>query len=219
MALDLYTYHRSSAAFRVRIALEWKGLAATHHAINLREGEQRGAAYAAINPQQRVPALAVEGEVLTQSLAIIEYLDEAYPDTPPLVWGTPLQRARIRSLSLLVACDIHPINNLQVLEHLRREFGQDDNGIKAWCRQWIGQGLAAFEAELSRPVGEGMAPGKYCVGDQVSLADVVLVPQIYNARRFGLDLDRYPQLMWRTDALMKLEAFQRAEPSRQPDAN
>lgn len=209
--LELYTYFRSSAAFRVRIALNVKGLAATHHFVSLLKGEQAGAAYGAINPQHLVPALGVDGEILTQSLAIIEYLDEAFPETPQLVWGDAMTRAKIRALALSIACEIHPINNLRVLNHLRAELGQDDDGIKRWCRHWMRVGFEPVEAALE--VG-----GPYCVGDRLSLADVVLVPQVFNAQRFKLDMAPFPKVMKRFEALMKLPAFIEAQPARQGDA-
>ncbi|MEY3201485.1 MAG: hypothetical protein RIR70_1035 [Pseudomonadota bacterium] len=213
MSIDLYTYFRSSAAYRVRIALEYKGLAANHHAVSLLAGEQHAAAYAKLNPQHQVPTLVDGDAVITQSLAIIEYLDEAYPATPPLIWGDAATRARIRSLGLVVACDIHPISNLRVLNFLRAELGQDDKGIRRWCAHWISLGFTGFEAMLA----QGGA-GRHCVGDAVSLADVALVPQVFNAKRFGVDLTPYPQLLARYEAARALAPFIRAEPGRQPDA-
>lgn len=218
MTIDLYTYFRSSAAFRVRIALALKGINATHHFVSLIKGEQHGDAYSAINPQQLVPALAVEGQVITQSLAIIEYLDEAFADTPPLVWGSALQRARIRSLALTVACDIHPVANLRVLSHLRAELAQDDDGISRWCHHWMMIGFSAFEAALVQPIDASCRAGQHCVGDAVSMADVVLVPQVFNAQRFGVDMSGYPETMKRFHAAMALEAFEGAQPARQADA-
>jgi len=210
MSIELYTYFRSSAAFRVRIALEYKGIAATHHAVSLLADEQRAPAYAALNPQQLVPALVAEGRVLTQSLAIIEYLDEAFPDTPPLIWGDARQRARIRSLALAVACDVHPLNNLRVLKFLQSDCGQDDAGIKRWCQHWMQLGFEAIESMLHEDTA-------FCAGDAVSLADVTLVPQVFNARRFGVELAAYPKIMQRFESAMALAAFSRAQPESQAD--
>lgn len=210
--MDFYTYFRSSAAFRVRIALNLKGLPATYHAVNLREQGHLDAAYRALNPQALVPALVDQGQVITQSLAIIEYLDEAYPDTPPMMWGSPLERAKIRSLAQMIVCEVHPLHNLRVLNHLRGDCGLDDKSIQAWCGHWISSGLAAFEQALA-----GVA-GRYCVGDEVSLADVALVPQVFSAERYGVSMVAYPQIQQRFDALMALEPFAAAQPARQPDA-
>jgi maleylacetoacetate isomerase len=210
--LKLYTYFRSSAAFRVRIALNLKGLDWQPEVVWLTKDEHRGDEYRALNPQALVPTL-VDGEtVLNQSLAIIEYLDETRPERP-LLPAEPAARARVRSLSLLVASEIHPLNNLRVLRHLEHGLGLDQERIGDWYRHWCDEGLAAFERQLA----DGRA-GRYCHGDTVTMADVCLVPQIFNARRFRTQVERYPRTMEIFDACMKLEAFRRAEPSAQAEA-
>jgi maleylacetoacetate isomerase len=209
--LKLYTYFRSSAAFRVRIALNLKGLKYEPVFVHLAKGEHRAAQFAEINVQALLPTLELEdGTRLNQSLAIIEYLDEKHPQ-PPLVPKESLARARVRSLSYLVASEIHPLNNLRVLQHLKR-LGQTQEQIDTWYRYWIADGLAKLEAEL-----KGTA-GKFCHGDAPSMADCCLVPQIFNAKRFNSDLAPYPTTMRVFDVCMKLEAFDRAQPSKQPDA-
>ena len=210
--MKLYTYFRSSAAFRVRIALNLKGIAYEPRFVHLAKGEHRKPEYAAINPQALVPTLELDdGTRLVQSLAIIEWLDEKQP-APPLVPKDPLARARVRSLSYLIASEIHPLNNLRVLQHLKR-LGQTQEQIDTWYRHWIADGLAKLEAELARP-----GTGTFCHGDAPSMADCCLVPQIFNAKRFNSDLAPYPTTMRVFDACMKLEAFDRAQPSKQPDA-
>lgn len=209
--MKLYTYFRSSAAFRVRIALNLKGLAYEPVFVHLAKGEHRQPQYTKVNAQALVPTLELDdGTRLNQSLAIIEYLDEKHPQ-PPLVPKESLARARVRSLSYLVASEIHPLNNLRVLQHLKR-LGQTQEQIDTWYRYWIADGLAKLEAEL-----KGTA-GKFCHGDAPSMADCCLVPQIFNAKRFNSDLAPYPTTMRVFDACMKLEAFDRAQPSKQPDA-
>ena len=215
--LKLYTYFRSSAAFRVRIALNLKGLAFDPVFIHLPRGEHRKADYAAVDPQALVPTLVDEsGRALSQSLAIIEYVDETHP-RPRLLPEDPAGRARVRSLSLLVACEIHPLNNLRTLQHLKRALGQNEEQINAWYRHWIADGLAKLEADLNR--GEsGGGTGRFCYGDAPTMADCCLVPQIFNAKRYDSDLAPYPKVMRTFDACMALEAFDRAQPSKQPDA-
>jgi maleylacetoacetate isomerase len=210
--VKLYTYFRSSAAFRVRIALNLKGLAYEPLFIHLAKGEHRKPEYAAVDPQGLLPTLIDEGHALSQSLAIIEYLEEKHPK-PSLLPHDVLGRARVRSLSLLVACEIHPLNNLRTLQHLKRALGQNEEQINAWYRHWIADGLAKLEADLGR--GE---TGKFCHGDSPTMADCCLVPQIFNAKRYQSDLAPYPTVMRIFDACMKLEAFDRAQPSKQPDA-
>jgi len=213
MAMELYTYFRSSASFRVRIALNLKGLAYTAHAIHLRKAEQRASSYLAVNPQGLVPTLVVDGHRLTQSLAILEYLEERHPQ-PALLPTEAVARARVRALADLVACEIHPLNNLRTLEYLHSHLGQDDAGIATWYRHWIADGLGKFEAALEHEA----EAGTYCHGEQPSIADCCLVPQIFNARRFESDLSPYPKTMRVFEACMQLDAFQRAQPSAQPDA-
>jgi len=211
--MELYTYFRSSAAFRVRIALNLKGLAYAAHTVHLRKGEQRAAAYLAVNPQGLLPTLVVDGQRLTQSLAILEYLEERYP-RPALLPADAPGRAQVRAVADLVACEIHPLNNLRTLEYLRTHLGQDEAGIAAWYRHWIADGLEKLEAALTQH-GD---TGRYCHRDSPSIADCCLVPQIFNARRFDSDLSPYPKTMRVYESCMTLAAFQNAQPSAQPDA-
>lgn len=215
-ARTLYSYWRSSAAYRVRIALNLKGMDYAIAPVHLVKdgGEQHRDAYRAINPQQLVPALVDGDIVVRESLAIIEYLEEAYPDTPRLLPRDPQARARVRALGQMVACDIHPLGNLRVLQYLQRELGIDDDPKLAWSRHWIEVGFAAVEAVLA---GDGHA-GKFGEGDAPTLADCCLVPQVYNARRFGVSLDRYPTIARIDAACAALDAFRRAAPEAQPDA-
>jgi maleylacetoacetate isomerase len=208
----LYTYFRSSAAFRVRIALNLKGLAYEPVFVHLAKGEHRAPAYAKVNPQALVPTLELDdGTRLNQSLAIIEYLDEKHPQ-PALIPPEGKARARIRSLSYLIASEIHPVNNLRVLQHLKRALGQNEEQVNTWYRHWIADGLAKLEAELAG------SKGKFCHGDTPTMADCCLVPQIFNAKRYQSDLAPYPNTMRAFEACMQLEAFDRAQPSKQPDA-
>lgn len=208
----LYGYWRSSAAYRVRIALNHKRLDYQNQPVSLLKSEQRSAEYLALNPQGLVPTLSDQGALLTQSLAICEYLDEEYPDTPRLLPKSPLARARVRSMAELVACDIHPLGNLRVLKYLQQDLNQDDAGKQVWIERWLHDGLAALE-KLAEPWA-----GDYLYGDEITLADVFLAPQIYNARRFNLELSRYPLLLRVDEALADLPTFEKAHPSQQPDA-
>lgn len=208
----LYGYFRSSAAYRVRIALAWKGLAYRQAPVSLIKGEQQADGYRRLNPQGLVPALEDGGRVLTQSLAICEYLEEAYPDTPRLLPDDVVARAEVRALAQQIACDLHPLNNLRVLRYLVEVLGTDDAQKQRWYAHWTQEGLAAFESTLARTAG------MYCVGDTVSLADVCLVPQVFNARRFDVDLAPYPRLQAVAGRLEALPAFEAAHPARQPDA-
>ena len=210
--MKLYTYFRSSAAFRVRIALNLKGLAYDPVVIHLAKGEHRKPEYANAYPQALLPTLIDDGAALSQSLAIIEYLDEKHP-RPPLLPKDALGRARVRSLSLLVACEIHPLNNLRTLQYLKRELGQNEAQINTWYRHWVADGLLKLEADLSKAETRN-----FCHGDSPTMADCCLVPQIFNARRYNSDLAPYPTVMRIFDACMRLEAFDRAQPSKQPDA-
>jgi maleylacetoacetate isomerase len=210
--VKLYTYFRSSAAFRVRIALNLKGLAYDPVFVHLARGEHRKPEYANVDPQALLPTLVDDGQALSQSLAIIEYLEERHPE-PPLLPKDALGRARVRSLSLLVACEIHPLNNLRTLQHLKRALGQNEEQISSWYRHWIADGLAKLEADLGRA-----GSGKFCHGASPTMADCCLVPQIFNAKRYQSDLAPYPAVMRIFDGCMKLEAFDRAQPSKQPDA-
>jgi len=210
--VKLYTYFRSSAAFRVRIALNLKGLTYEPVFVHLAKGEHRQPQYAAVNPQALLPTLELDdSKRLTQSLAIIEWLEERHP-TPPLLPKDAFARARVRSLAYLVACEIHPLNNLRVLQHLKRALAQSQEQIDTWYRHWIADGLAKLEAELAG------SSGKFCHGDQPTMADCCLVPQVFNAKRYDSDLAPYPTTMRVFDNCMKLEAFDRAQPSKQPDA-
>ena len=210
--MKLYTYFRSSAAFRVRIALNLKGLAYEPKFVHLAKGEHRKPEYAEVNAQALVPTLVLDdGSRLTQSLAIIEYLDDKHP-LPPLIPSDAMAKATVRALSLLVSCEIHPLNNLRVLQYLKRALGQNEEQVNTWYRHWVADGLQKFEAELKK------GAGAFCHGDTPTMADCCLVPQIFNARRFQCDLAPYPATMRAFDACMKLEAFDRAQPSRQPDA-
>lgn len=212
-ALALYTYFRSSAAYRVRIALHLKGIAYEPRFVHLLKGEQHLPEYRKINPQGRIPALVDESRVLTQSLAIIEYLEETHPE-PPLLPRNVYDRAYIRSLAQIIACDVHPLNNLRVLQYLKDTLHQDEETCEGWIRHWIGEGFAAFEEHLNnhRPVG------CFCLGDTPTLADVCLVPQVYNARRFGCDLDPFPTIQAIEKSCLQLPAFQKSAPGNQPDA-
>jgi maleylacetoacetate isomerase len=211
--LQLYSYFRSSAAFRVRIALHVKELAFDTIGTHLLENRHRTPEYLSLNPQGLVPALGVEGTVLSQSLAIIEYLDERYPD-PPLLPRDPLARAQIRSMTLAIACDIHPLNNLRVLNYLRDQFKLEEDIVMRWYHHWIATGFTALETQ----VRAFSANGRYCYGDAVSLADVYLVPQMFNARRFKCDVSAFSTLNRIVAHLEALPAFQRALPENQPDA-
>jgi maleylacetoacetate isomerase len=213
--LVLYSYWRSSAAFRVRIALNLKGLRYETQAVHLvREGgEQHSPAYAALNPQELVPTLVDGDRVLSQSMAIVEYLDETHP-LPPLLPGDPAGRARVRALAQLVACDIHPIGNLRVLQEIGKAFAASDEQKGEWMRHWVSTGLHAFEATLAH----GKGTGRYCHGDTPGLADICLVPQVYNARRWKVPLGDYPTILRIDAACAALPAFHDAMPEHQPDA-
>lgn len=211
MSLVLHTYWRSGAAWRVRIALGLKGIAAAHVPHDLRLGEQALPTYRAIQPQGLVPALDTGAGVLTQSLAILEWLEEAYPD-PPLLPADPMRRAHVRAMAQTIACDIHPLHNLRVLQALRKTFGADEEAVQGWIARWIGDGLAALEPRVA---AHG---GPFAFGQAPTLADCCLVPQIYAARRFAVDLAPYPHLV-AVDALCAgLPAFQAAHPDAQADA-
>jgi maleylpyruvate isomerase len=210
--MKLYTYFRSSAAFRVRIALNLKALSYEAIAVDLTAGAQRESGYLEVQPQGLVPALQDEGRLFTQSLAIIEYLEERWPQ-PPLLPQAPEARARVRALALAIACDIHPLNNLRVLQYLERTLGCEKEQRAAWYRHWIAVGFGAFEKML----GDG-GSGRFCHGEAPGLADVVLVPQVFNAERYHCDLAPYPRIRAIHAACMALPAFERAAPARQPDA-
>ncbi len=214
--MKLYSYWRSSAAYRVRIALALKGLSADYVPVHLIRdgGEQNRAAYQAINPQRLLPALELDdGTVLTQSLAIIEYLDEIVPQ-PPLLPATALERARVRALAQVITSDIHPLTNLRVLKYINHAFPANDEARIEWIRHWINEGLTAFEKRLEKHP----QTGRFCHGDTPTLADCCLVPQLYDARRFKLDLAPFPRLTQIETACLALPAFMAAHPDQQPDA-
>jgi maleylpyruvate isomerase len=206
----LHSFFRSSAAWRVRIALALKGADATIIPHNFRHDEQRSPDYLALNPQGLVPTLEIDGAALTQSLAIIEYLDETRPD-PPLLPAGALGRARVRAMAQVIACDIHPIDNLRVLNLLRRDFGADDEAVAVWYRHWVDVGLAALEAMVAD------SDGRHCFGETVTVADICLIPQMYNARRFATNLAPYPRLLAIESYLSATPPFADTAPERQPD--
>jgi maleylpyruvate isomerase len=208
--MKLHGYFRSSASYRVRIALNLKGLSADHLPHHLRKGEQRDPAYLAINPQGLVPTLQDQDMVITQSLAIIEWLDETHPE-PPLLPKDPLRRAKVRAFALALACDTHPVQNLKVLARLR-QLGLSEEQVTGWAAWANREGLAACETLIA---GE---PGPFCFGAAPTMADLCLVPQLANARRFGVDPKTFPRLLEAEAAAKNLKAFADAAPERQPDA-
>jgi maleylacetoacetate isomerase len=210
--VKLYSYFRSSAAFRVRIALNLKGLTYDTISIHLTKdgGKQKTAEYRAVNPQMRVPALALpSGEILVQSMAIIEYLDETHRD-PPLLPADPIERAHARAVAQIIACDIHPLNNTATLNYLKNQLKNDQTTADAWYASWVIAGFEAVEALI--------APGPYAFGSRVTVADLCLVPQVFNAKRFKIPLDRFPKIVAVDAACAKLPAFEAARPENQPDA-
>ncbi|MFZ9664609.1 MAG: maleylacetoacetate isomerase [Limnohabitans sp.] len=209
--MKLYNYFRSSASFRVRIALHLKGLSYDYLPVHLARGDHKLAAYANVSADRLVPALESDGQILSQSLAIMEYLDETHPE-PPLLPADALGRARVRALAQSIACEIHPLNNLRVLKYLVRELKVEEEAKNTWYRHWVREGLEAFERQLAQG-----AVSTYCYGDTPTLADCCLVPQIFNGQRFKVNVDGLPRTMAAFDACMKLEAFQRAQPSACPD--
>jgi len=213
--MKLYTFFRSSASYRVRIALHLKNIPYDQAPIHLRRGggEQLSAAYKAINPQGLVPALEDNGKILTQSLAIIEYLEEKYPK-PPIFPADPADKALVRSMAMVIACEVHPIQNLRVLNYVKATYNQTDAQVNQWAQHWIDLGLAALEQMiLAQP-----KRGKFCFGDAPTLADICLVPQLGNARRYGCDLAKHPTIVEIEKSCMALPAFADAAPEKQPDA-
>jgi maleylpyruvate isomerase len=211
--MQLYTYFRSSAAYRVRIALNLKGLQAEQVYVHLRKGDQKAADYLKLNPQGVVPTLVDGNAAIGQSLAIIEYLDEVHPQ-PALLPFDPVARARVRQLALLVACEIHPLNNLKVLNYLTGDMGLGEDKRLEWYRHWIDEGLTALEDLLA----SSPDTGAFCHGDSPGLVDVCLVPQIYNARRFDIDIAPWPTVARINENCLGLDAFAAAAPDVQPDA-
>ena len=213
--MKLYTFFRSSASFRVRIALNLKNLSYDQIPIHLRRGggEQFTANYQNINAQALVPTLEDDGHYLIQSLAIVEYLEEKYP-SPPLLPKAAADRAVVRSMALVIACEVHPIQNLRVLNYIKNEYQQNDEQVNRWAQHWIDLGLAALEQMINAQT----ARGTFCFGDTPTLADICLVPQLGNARRFGCDLSRYPKILSVEKACIVIPAFADAAPDKQPDA-
>jgi maleylacetoacetate isomerase len=212
-SLKLYTYWRSSAAYRVRIALHLKGLAFESIPVHLVKDEQHASAFKDVNPQELIPVLLHGGRVLTQSLAIMEYLDETFPERP-LLPAVARDRQRVRAIAAMVACDIHPLGNLRVQQYLERELGATQEQREAWSRHWIGKGFEAIE----RVLADSPATGEFCEGDRPTMADCCLVPQVYNARRFNLDVAAYPTIARIDSACQQLDAFKAARPEAQADA-
>ncbi|ALK88385.1 maleylacetoacetate isomerase [Limnohabitans sp. 63ED37-2] len=211
--MKLYSFFRSGTSHRLRIALNLKGVATDYVAVDLRVDEQQGDAFKSVNPQQMVPALDTGKQVLIQSPAIIEWLEEKHP-TPALLPAGAEDRARVRALAAMVGCDIHPLNNRRVLQTLRKQFGANEDAINAWCANWISSGFDAYEALISADTQRG----RFSFGDSPTLADVYLIPQVESARRFNVDLTQWPHIMAVEKACMALEAFQKAAPGQQPDA-
>ena len=213
MSITLYTYFRSSAAFRVRIALELKGLKHQDVYVHLRKNEQMSQAFRDLNPQGFVPTLIHAGHAISQSLAIIEYLDEVFPDLP-LLPNDPLSRARVRQIAYAIACDIHPINNLRVRRFLIREYGKNETDIDDFMRYWIEQGFDALE----KMIGGHPQTGRFCHGEQPTMADLCLIPQIANARTVNMDINRWPTLRAIEKSAYEMPAFVAAQPKSQADA-
>ncbi len=218
--MKLHNYFRSSASFRVRIALALKGLNYDYIAVHIARGDHRREAYAELSKDQLVPLLEIDGERLSQSMAIIEYLDETHPE-PPLLPKDSLGRARVRALAQSIACEIHPLNNLRVLKYLVKELKVGDDAKNTWYRHWVRDGLESFERQLQALAQDrsraGLPMSLFCFGDTPTLADCCLVPQIFNGQRFDVDFEGLPLTMAAFDACMKLPAFQQAKPANCPD--
>jgi maleylpyruvate isomerase len=213
MTMKLYTFFRSGTSHRLRIALNLKGLSYEQTAVDLRREEHLGAAFKAINPQQFVPVLEADGHLMTQSPAIIEWLEERHPH-PALLPSHAAERAQVRALAAIVGCDIHPVNNRRILEALRHRFGADEAAVNDWCGTWISAGFDTIETLLAADTRRG----DFCFGNTPTLADVYLVPQVEGARRFKVDIARWPRIQAVDAACGQLEAFRKAAPAAQPDA-
>ena len=213
MKLVLHGYFRSGTSYRTRLALNWKGVPFEYVGVNLVEGEQHSDAYKAKNPQGLVPALEVDGVMLTQSVAILEWIEETFPDRP-LLPADPIQRARVRAFAAAIGCDIHPLQNLRVLKKAREISGDDPEAGPAWARHWIATGFDALETLAEQADGRN----GFVFGDGPTLAEIYLLPQMFNARRFGVDLAPYPRLVAADEAARALPEFERAAPENQPDA-
>ena len=211
--IKLYSYWRSSACYRVRIALNLKQLPYETIAVHLAKSEQHAEGFHDVNPQELIPVLMHGGRMLRQSLAIIDYLDENWENNRPLMPSVARDRQRVRAISQMIACDIHPLNNLRVQQYLEKEFGAKEKQREAWTRRWIIEGFDALEAVLN----DSTATGTYCEGDAPTMADCCLVPQVYNALRFGVKLDKYPNIARINAECLKLPAFDEARPEKQPD--
>jgi len=209
--LRLHGYYRSGTSYRVRMALNLKGQRYDYVPVNLKEGEQRGEAYRRLNPQGLVPALETPDGLLTQSPAILEWIEETWPD-PPLLPESAFDRARARAVAAVIGCDTHPIQNLRILLYLKAELGQPPDAVQQWARHWIGEGFRSVEALI------GDAPGPFALGSRAGMADLYLLPQIYNAHRFGVDMAAFPRLAAIEAAAAEIPALADAHPSRQPDA-
>lgn len=210
--MKLYSYHRSSAAYRLRIALNLKGIDYQHETVNLLTGEEQQHTYAALNPEKLVPILENAGRIFFQSMAILEYLDEVYPQDPILP-DNAIDRAWVRALSNIIACDTHPLNNLRVLKYLVSELNADETEKLAWYQHWIEESFRAFESHLRESVR-----GLYCFGDRPGMADILLIPQVYNARRFEVDMAQFSIIDQIDQQCLSLPAFKAAAPENQPDA-
>ena len=211
--MKIFGYFRSSAAFRLRIAMNFKGLSYDYNLVNLQSGDHLSDDFKRINPQGRVPAIDIEGNILTQSLAIIEYLDEVYP-APPLLPSDPLGKAKVRGIAGLIACDIHPLNNLAVLNYLRDQLIAEEEARLAWYRHWVKEGFDGLELIL----GANVETGQFCFGDTPTVADICLVPQVVNAKRFNCNLASYPTILRIFEECMSLSQFADADPMNQPEA-
>ena len=219
--MKLYNYFRSSASFRVRIALNLKGLKYEYLPIHIARGDHKKDSYASIAADALVPLLEIDGQRLSQSMAIIEYLDDKFPATPPLLPADALARAQVRALAQSIACEIHPLNNLRVLKYLVKELKVEEEAKNTWYRHWVRDGLESFERQLqtldAQRAQMGLAPSAYCFGATPTLADCCLVPQIFNGQRFKVNFDGLPRTMAAFDACMALDAFKQSQPSACPD--